>query len=157
MKRMQIALLRPVLACVGLALMSVGPSGCSSSDSYSDPYHGSGISTGASFYYGTPYPYYGPYYGYPYYGYNGPDYIVTPPPRPTYPGGELPVRPEQPIARPPGAERPSTLPAERPGTRPSTADSSRSRMPSAQPRMSTPSARPSIPSRSRGGGGRRGR
>ena len=144
-----------VVRLVLIALLSGSLAGCSSSDSYSDPYHGSGISTGASFYYGSPYPYY------PYYGYDGPDYIVVPPPRPPYPGGELPVHPEQPIARPPGGDRPSTLPAERPdrpSTLPAPSASDRSRMPSAQPRMSSPSARPSIPSRSRGGGGgRRGR
>ena len=142
---------RLALTGAGTTLMLALLAGCSSSDSYSDPYHGSGISTGASFYYGSPYPYY------PYYGYDGPDYIVVAPPRPPYPGGELPVRP-------PGPDRPTTLPAERPdrpstqpSTRPAPSASDRSRMPSAQPRMSSPSARPSIPSRSRGGGGRRGR
>ncbi len=139
--------LRPALTGALLAMLSACLPGCSSSDGYSS----SQVSTGGSFYYGSPYPYF------PGYGYGGPDYIVVAPPRPPYPGGELPVRPVQPIAPLPGGNRPTTLPAERPGTQPATSASSRSRMPSAQPRMSSPSARPSIPNRSRGGGGRRGR
>ncbi len=142
--------LRPALTGALLAVVSACLPGCSSSDSYST----GRVSTGGAFYYGSPYPYY------PYYGYGGPDYIVVAPPRPPYPGGELPVRPVQPIAPLPGGDRPTTLPAaspDRPSARPATSSSSRSRMPSAQPRMSSPAARPSIPNRSRGSGGRRGR
>lgn len=146
----------PRAAIAGL-LAVCGLAGCASDDYYDSP---GSVSTHTSFYYGS-----GGWYGYPYYYYDDPDYIVTPPDRPLDPG----ARPENPIAEVPPGERPrpTPLPAERPPSaeqlpklqdRP--ADSSRSRMPSAKPRTSTPRSRPSIPSRprggfSRGGGGRR--
>jgi hypothetical protein len=110
--------------------------GCASDDGYSGS---SSVSVGASFYYGTG------WYGSPYYGYP-PGYVVVPPDyvdrpgepgRPGGPGGpDVGPRPEQPIANPPSAAQPKAS----------------SRMPSAQPRVSSSSMRSSIP---RGGGGRR--
>jgi hypothetical protein len=117
----------------------------------SDGYSGSSgsVSTHTAFYYGNP------WYDHPYY-YDDPDYVVVPPDSINRPG----ARPENPIAEvPPGdGLKPSQLPAQRPAqgpgvdTRPATS----SRMPSAQPRTSRPSTRPSIPSRPRGGGFSRG-
>ncbi len=122
--------------------------GCSS-DGYSG---GSNVSTHTSFYYSNG------FYNDPYYWRGGPTYVVVPPPRP--PIDNLPERPTT-LPAPAG---PGTLPARpsTPGTLPAAPSASlRSRMPSAQPRTSTRSSRPSIPSAprgmSRGGGGRRGR
>ena len=100
------------------------------------------------------------WYGDPYYhGYYPPGVVVVPPP--VYPGQPgRPVSPEQPIARPPGGAttlpaRPSNdLPGPSAKPAPSASTSSRSRMPSSQPRMSS-SSRASIPRAPRGGGGRR--
>ena len=72
-------------AAIGVALLA-GLTGCESSGGGSSNVHG-------SFYYGVGF--YDPWY---YGGYYPPDVVVTPPPR-----GERPVRPEQPIARPPTA------------------------------------------------------
>lgn len=116
----------------------------------SDDYAGSSgsVSSHTAFYYGSP------WYGNPYYYYDDPDYVVVPPDRPD----QLPVRPENPIAElPPGERpRPTPLPAERPRVEPLPSDRASSRMPKAQPRTSTPRARPSIPSAPRGGGFSRG-
>ena len=115
----------------------------------------SGYRSSNSFYYG----YGNTWYDDPNYWYDDPDYVVVPPPRPERPGDRPsvenpivlpdepgPVRPEQPIARPQPV-----------GPELSSRESSyRSRMPESQPRMSRPSSRQSIPSRSRGGGFRGG-
>lgn len=102
------------------------------------------------------------YYGYghgwydePDYWYSDPDYVVVDPPRP-----EQPIRPgarpENPIANVPGEPdygRPEKPIAKPVGPELSPRDSAyRSRMPASQPRMSRSKSRPSIPSRSRGGG-----
>lgn len=115
-----------------IPLLTLQLVGCSSNGSGSS----GPVTSHSAIYYGSP------WYNQPYYYYDNPDYVVVPPDRP--------LRPERPI----GPERPSQLPAERPraGTLPSTS----SRMPSAQPRTSRPSVRPSIPSRPRGGGMSRG-
>ncbi|MDH5254481.1 MAG: hypothetical protein OEW72_01070 [Gammaproteobacteria bacterium] len=116
-------------------ILAVIAAGCSS-DGYSGS---SNVSSSASFYYGNPW-YNDRYY---YYGYYPPGVIVVPPPR----DGGRPVRPEQPIAKPPPGG-PTTLPAG-----PSTGDLPAAR-PSSQPRMSS-SSRASIPRAPRGGGGGR--
>ncbi len=116
----------------GLGLICLVLAGCAS-DGYSSG--SSSVSVGASFYYGAG------WYGGTYYPYGPPGYVVVPPDyanRPGEPG--RPVGPEQPIAKPQPVG-PSQLPA----------TSSGSRMPSAQPRMSSSSSRASIPRASRGG------
>jgi hypothetical protein len=136
------------------AALGLWLAGCASDDYYGSP---GSVSTHTSFYYGSG------WYDYPYYYYDDPDYIVTPPDRPIDPG----ARPENPIANVPPAEgaKPGQLPSPRPDDGPSasprtptqkSSTTSRSRMPSAQPRSSTSRARPSIPSQPRGGGMSRG-
>lgn len=151
------------LALAGLAALAVLVAACSS-DGGGD----GAVYMGGGFYYGHT------WYDNPYYWYDDPDYIVVDPPeRPDNPDGpprpdntlpgDLPNQPQGPV-RPdntlPGdlPNRPSDLPSqvERPGTRPTTGTADRSRMPAAQPRISTPRARPSIPAGGRRmGGGRR--
>ena len=147
----------PSRAAILIGLLTALTAGCSS-----DGYSGGSTSVSSSYYYSNGW-YNDPYY----YGYYPPGAVVVRPP--VYPGQPgRPVYPEQPIARPPGGA--TTLPAQTPGgattlparpstnnlgSRPSTSGySSRSRMPSSQPRMSS-SSRGSLPRMSRGGGGRR--
>ncbi|WKZ13010.1 MAG: hypothetical protein QY320_03230 [Gammaproteobacteria bacterium] len=136
-------LLGLAIACVALFTGCASDGGSGSSGS---------VSSHSAFYYGNP------WYNYPYYYYDDPDYVVVPPDTIERPGDR--PRPEHPIAGvpPEGGARPGQLPAERPvqGTRPETRPSTSSRMPSAQPRTTRSYSRPSIPSRSRGGGMSRG-
>ncbi|HEY6132326.1 MAG TPA: hypothetical protein VIV27_09910 [Halioglobus sp.] len=127
----------PQLSVIVAAVLAV--SGCASN----------GGSRDEGDYMGPVYPVSGMYYGHGYYDYydDYPDYIVTPQPPeniPERPGIGDP-RPTHPIALPPG-ERPNRpdRPTSRPSQRPSSMSHQRVR------------ASPSIPSRSRPMGGRRG-
>jgi hypothetical protein len=148
----RVALLIGLLTAVAAGCSSDGYSGSSNSSVHSSFYYSNG-------WYNDPY----------YYGYYPPGVVVVPPP--VYPGQPVrPVSPEQPIARPPGGATtpprgsgsvdPACAAVQQRGTGPSTrpapsaSTSSRSRMPSSQPRMSS-SSRASIPRAGRGGGGRR--
>lgn len=97
----------------------------------SDGYSSSSVSYGTSFYYGHS------WYDDPYYWSRSPSYVVVAPDRPD--------RPEQPI------ERPETRPTPLPATRPPEPQARRSQMPTAQPRLSSPSRGASIPRVPRGG------
>ena len=149
--------INPSRVAILIGLLTTLVAGCSS-----DGYSGGSSSVSSSVYYSNGW-YNDPYY----YGYYPPGAVVVRPPGDIGRPGP-PVYPEQPIARPPGGA--TTLPAQTPGgattlparpstnnlgSRPSTSGySSRSRMPSSQPRMSS-SPRASVPRMSRGGGGRR--
>lgn len=109
--------------------------GCAS-DGYSG---GSSASVGVSYYHGQS------WYDDPYYWYGPPGYVVVPPDNVDRP--DRPVKPTQPIAPEPGT--PGARPQPRPAAKPAPSVRT-SRMPSAQPRVSSASHRASIPRAPRG-------